>query len=150
MNEFIISHYIEPLLDKAAVNVLKDWLTMEERMDDAPERIWLANERMTSIRGFNSATPVQGGGNKREEMLVNNIDMKDLAERGLQEAQNYFDCVMPAWASLTDDERYLLRERFVEEGNGLQRIMKRRNVEKSTAYNLCNSALRKFRKKLFW
>lgn len=150
MNEFIISHYIEPLLDKAAVNVLKDWLTMEERMDDAPEEIWLANERMTSIRGFNSATPVQGGGNKREEMLVNNIDMKDLAERGLQEAQNYFDCVMPAWASLTDDERYLLRERFVEEGNGLQRIMKRRNVEKSTAYNLCNNALRKFRKKLFW
>lgn len=150
MNEFIISHYIEPLLDKAAVNVLKDWLTMEERMDDAPEKIWLANERMTSIRGFNSATPVQGGGNKREEMLVNNIDLKDLAERGLQEAQTYFDCVMPAWASLTDDERYLLRERFVEEGNGLQRIMKRRNVEKSTAYNLCNSALRKFRKKLFW
>lgn len=150
MNEFLIERYIEPLLDKATAHILQDWNVMEERMDEAPEKIWLAMERMTSIRGFNSATPVQGGGNKREEMLAQNLDVKILAEKGVEDAKAYFACLMPAWNSLTDDEKYVLRERFIEGGNGLQRIMSRRNIEKSAAYNMCNSALKKLRKKLFW
>jgi len=150
MNEFLINRYLEPLLDKAAAHVLQDWYIMEERLDEAPEKIWLAMERMTSLRGFNSATPVQGGGNKREEMLVQSIDSKMLAEKGAEDARAYFACVMPAWNSLTPDEQYVLRERFIEGGNGLQRIMHRKNVEKTAAYNMCNSALKKFRRKIFW
>ena len=150
MNEFLVDRYIEPLLDKAAAHVLQEWSVMEERLDNAPEQIWLATERLTSIRGFSSSTPVQGGGNKREEMLVQNLDMKMLAEKGVEDAKIDFSCVMPAWNSLTDDERYVLRERFIEGGNGIQRIMKRRNVEKTAAYNMTNSALKRFRKKIFW
>ena len=151
MNEFLVTKYIEPMLDSIAVRVLKDWATMEMKIDIEPEKIFEARERMTSIHGFSSDTPVQGGGdNRREEMLVDAIDKIMLAEHGAKEAEMYFTTVMPAWNKLTDDERYLLWERFVTGEKGIQRIMARKNVEKTLAYDMSNKALAKFRRLLFW
>ena len=151
MNEFLVTKYIEPVLDSVAIRVLKDWGTMEMKIDIEPAKILEARERMTALGGFKSDTPVQGGGdNRREEMLVDAIDKIMLAEHGAREAEMYFSTVLPAWEKLTEDERYLLNERFVMGEKGIQRIMARKNIEKTLAYDLSNKALAKFRRLLFW
>lgn len=150
MTEFMIRKYVEPILDRATISILKDFEYMEGVADGSPDKVFWAMERMTSIKGWNTTTPVQGGGNRREEMLAENIDIKIMAEMGAREAKQYFETFYPAWNSLTDDERYLLRERFILGGNGIQRIMDRKNVEKTKAYEMSNQALTKLRRALFW
>ncbi len=143
--------YIELVLDSAAVKVLKDWRYMEERLDKAPSEIIEAEDRMFSIGGLSNGTPVQGGGgNRTEEKWVNGINAKTLAENSIEEAREYFETVRPVWKTLTDRERYLITERWIEGGNGINRIMERLNIEKSAAYEWSNNALTVFRKRLFW
>ena len=149
MNDFFV-RYIDNVLDRATIDVLKDWRKMEERLERAPVEIINAVERMTSIGGMSNSTPVQGGGNRREETLVDGLHAKILAEHAQEEARNYFAAILPAWQSLSERDRYLLTEQFIDGGNGTQRIMERLNIEKSAAYEWSNNALTRLREKLFW
>lgn len=150
MTDFLVDRYITRALDRCAIDVLKDWEYMEDRMGNTPAEARQAMERMTSLHGWSSGSPVQSSGNRREDMLIDNIDALMLAEQAQRDAERYFEVVYPVWKEMSAEEQFLLRERWITGGNGIQRIMDRLNVEKTKAYDLSNMALTKFRKKLFW
>ena len=150
MTDFLVDKYISRLLDRCTIEVLHDWDVMEDKLGTAPSEAVKAYDRLTALHGWGSGTPVQTSGNRREDMLINNIDALMVAEQGQRDAERYFSSVYPVWQEMTADEQYLLRERWINGGNGIQRIMARMQVEKTTAYDLSNKALTKFRKKLFW
>lgn len=138
---------------RATIAILKDWRDMEWRREHGTELLVEINDRLTAVRGtFNDATPVQGGGNMREDIVCGLLDKKDVALNGKRLADEYFIEIAAAWERLTDDERYILTARFVDgkDGGGIQRIMDRYTVEKTRAYDLANAALDRLTKLLFW
>ena len=149
MTDFLVDRYITQVLDRCAIAVLRDWENMESKLDPTGEA-WKAMENMTNLHGWLSDSPVQSSGNRQEDKLISNIERLIVAEQGARDAKRYFQAVLPVWDKLTDEERYLLSERFIRGGNGIQRIMGRMNVEKTKAYDLTNGALTRFRKMLFW
>lgn len=138
--------------EKTTIAILKDWRDQEWRRENTGRTLRSINDRMTALNGFNDATPVQGGGNKREEMLCGLIDKKTVAMHGYEMAKEYFAEIERCWRQLTDDERFLLECRFIDgkDAGGIHRIMERFCVEKSRAYELSNAALTRLSKLLFW
>lgn len=140
--------------ERTTIDILKDWRNQEWRREHASDVVRDANDRMLALRGQNlSTTPVQGGGNSREELLCNLIDKKTVAERGRQAAEEYFAELLPAWNCLSEDERWMLTVRFVDkeyDGGGIRAIMARYHIEKTKAYDMSNAALQHLARLLFW
>lgn len=138
--------------EKTAIAILKDWRDQEWRQEHASSTIRSINDRMTAIKGFNSTAPVQGGGSTREENLCGLIDKKDIAKRGKELADEYFEEIRQVWQQLSEEERFLLEARFIDgkDFGGIHRIMEKFHVEKTKAYEMSNAALRRFAKLLFW
>lgn len=138
--------------EKTTIAILKDWRDQEFRRDHATSSIRSINDRMTALQGFNSTTPVQGGGNKREENLCGLIDKKTVLQHGKELADEYFAEIEQCWQQLTEDERFLLEARFIDgkDYGGIGRIMERFHVEKTKAYEMSNAALRRLAHLLFW
>ena len=137
---------------RAAAAVLRAWRDMEWKLEEAGESLATISDRLYSLPGMNTTTPVQGGGNAREASLCTMIDAKAQAEISLQEAREYFEQVFPAWQQLSARERELLELRYVDgcEGSGIRRVMEHFSVEKSAAYNISNEALEHFARLIFW
>lgn len=117
---------------------------MEWKALNAREIIRECDDMMTSMQGFSSTTPVQGGGNKREEMLVACIDRKSRA----QYAVHYMEMMDRAMAHLTEDERELILN-FYADRIGIRWVCRKYSVGKSRAYEICDNALRRLDNLLF-
>ena len=128
--------------ERIMIKHLKKWRDMEYKLDTAGESIKTIEAYMTSYPATLGSTPVQGGSSKREDCLINAIDEKTLIEEGVRAAREYFAELLPAWRRLTDDERFMLTVRYIDDDHqGIQHIMSRYHVEKTEAYNRSNAAL---------
>lgn len=146
-----LENYIDPV--KVTVSILRDWKERQWKLEHAPEIIEEIDTKLMSVTSHVGSTPVSGGGGNRvEDSLVNGITRKDIALHGLEMAKGSEREFLIAWDSLTEDEKYLLLNRFVDNDDhkGIQRIMDRLQVEKSQAYTLCDNALHKLSARLFW
>lgn len=144
-------NYIDPV--KATVAVLRDWRERLWKIEHTPEMIEEIDTQLTNSTSRLNATPVSGGGgNKTEAALVNGISRKEIALYGFEQAQGAEKELAVAWRSLTEDEKFLLWNRFVDNDDrkGIHRIMNRMHVEKSQAYAMCDEALHKLSARLFW
>lgn len=146
--------YLEGYIDtvRTTIAILKDWKERQWKLEHAPEMIEAIDTQLTNITSHVGATPVSGGGNRVDEGLVNGISRKDIAMVGYNQAEGAEREFSVAWESLTEDERFILTNRFVDNDDrqGIQRIMNRMRVEKSQAYELSEQALRKLSRRLFW
>ncbi len=135
-------------LDKkaAAINALKDYSSMKHIIENTEEDIEALNDRMTSpqspvIDGMPSVHDPKAG-EKRVVACINEIDV--LKER-YRQALEYMDWFQPAWDALNDDERYVLKEFYLDEEqkqiDAVYNICDHFNIERSSAYNKKNRAL---------
>jgi hypothetical protein len=135
-------------LDKraAAINALKDYSSMKYIIEHTDEDIATLNEEMSSpgspvINGMPSAHDPKAG-EKRLIACINEIDV--LKER-YRQALEYMDWFQPAWDALTEDERYVLKEFYLDDEqkqiDAVYNICDRFNIERSSAYNKKNRAL---------
>ena len=124
--------------------LLREYRDLEWKAMNAREIIRECEDMMTSMQGFSSATPVQGGGSKREEMLVNCIDRKSRAEY----AVTYMRMMNRAMAHLTDDERELILS-FYADRIGIRWVCRKYKVGRTRAYEICDNALRHLDNLLF-
>jgi len=140
----IVWHYLDK--KAAAINALKDYSSMKYIIEHTDEDIATINEKMSS-----PASPVINGmpsihdpkaGEKRLLACINEIDV--LKER-YRQALEYMDWFQPAWDALTDDERYVLKEFYLDEEqkqiDAVYNICDHFNIERSSAYNKKNRAL---------
>lgn len=137
--------------EKTTIAILREYHDQQWKLDHDPQRIRELSESLTAPKAM-STTPTHGGGSRREEKLVELIDKKTVLEQGYHRAREYMREFGPCWERLTDQERDLLRMRFVDylDGGGIGRIMEKYHVGKTEAYDRSNRALRRLSKLLFW
>ena len=73
------------------------------------------------------------------------IDKIDIQWERYREAQDYMDWFMPAWNSLSEDDRYILDEFYSKDheyGDGtVDAIAEHFNIERASAYRRKNRAV---------
>lgn len=87
----------------------------EQRMQEIPLEIETIREQLTSIKSATSnAIPVKGGGNRREEWLVNSLDRIEKLEAEKKYAEGQAKFTYAALDVLTHEERRILEVLYVD------------------------------------
>lgn len=99
-----------------------------------------------SIRAARVDTPtVEGGGNRREEALINNLLHRQELTRTLQQAQLWLQTTDRALTALDPKEKLILHRFYIyPEKGGLERLCSELEMETSTLYRHRDKALKHF------
>ena len=99
-----------------------------------------------SIRSARTdATPVTGGGNRREEAMLNNIIHRQELAWTLEQAHLWLQSTDRALTALTNEEKLILHRLYIyPEKGGLDRLCKELDVESSSVYRRRDRALMHF------
>ena len=99
-----------------------------------------------SIRSARTdATPVTGGGNRREEAMLNNIIHRQELAWTLEQAHLWLQSTDRALTALTNEEKLILHRLYIyPEKGGLDRLCKELDVESSSIYRRRDRALKHF------
>lgn len=131
----------------AARALLRDHIGRSASIDNLPDVIRLLELKYVSIRSaMTDQTPVQGGGNMREEALNANIEKRERCARALEEAQIATRIVNRALDTLTERERHILEVKYIShQRNATQRLMQEyRFADESSVHRICARALDHF------
>lgn len=111
-----------------------------------PEEISRLELDATRIRSANiDATPVKGGGNKREEALLSNLVHRQELQWSLEQAQSWLKTADRALGALSPEERLVLTRLYIYPERGcVDRLCGELGVEQSSVYRRRDTALRKF------
>ena len=104
-----------------------------------------------SIRSARTdATPVSGGGNRREEALLNNILHRQELAWTLQQAQAWLQLTDRALTALTQEEKQILTRLYIyPKKGGLERLCHELDMETSSIYRHRDHALKRFTMALY-
>lgn len=145
-------HYIN--VEKVTIDILRDFRDQLWKAENGRRKLREIDDSMTSLGCALNSIAVQGGGNKYEEMLCGGVDRKTVVEYGHRQALQYVKEFMPCWKRLTEEERFLLTCRFIEDSSsekaGVTRVMERYSISKSEVYRRTDQALKRLSKLLFW
>ena len=111
-----------------------------------PEEIERLEIDLRSIRAAKTdATPVTGGGNRREEAILNNIIHRQELAWSLDQAHMWLRSTDRALTALTNEEKLILHRLYIyPEKGGLERLSKELGVESSSIYRRRDKALKHF------
>jgi hypothetical protein len=143
-------------LDKrrGAAQAVRDYGSMQfilENTDDEIKKAYngMAHLGSPGIDGMPHAHDPKAG----EARLVAGIEEIDVLKERYRQAMEYMDWFHPAWEVLTDDERYVLKTFYGKSDNDWQspvyQICERYKIERSSAYNRKNRALKHLTTLLF-
>ena len=134
-------------LDKknAAIQALEDFGDMQFIIENTPNEIKLAQDRMVGLGspgmdGLPHAHNPKAG----EDRLVEAIEKIDILKERYRQALEYMAWFKPAWGMLDEDEKYVLETFFQENGYGMDAIgaiCRHFGIEKNSAYKKKNRAL---------
>lgn len=129
-----------------AIEKLKEYTARKNAITSIPEEIKRLEEDAQRIRAASTdATPVQGGGSAREDMLLDNIVHREELQRRLTDARRWVDIVDGGLSVLTPDECKILEIMYINRScGGLFRACEEFNLEKSAVYARRDAALEKF------
>jgi ArpU family phage transcriptional regulator len=126
---------------------LRDYEKRREALFNIPEQIKMLEEQFTAIRSATTdATPVQGGSdNRREEMLINNIERRKELEFNLKIVIREVALTEKGLKVLTDEERRIIELFYIEKSrNSVERICEELLISPAGFYRRKDEALRKF------
>ena len=131
---------------KEAESKLRDYAAKERSLESVTERIAQLQAEMTCVRSATTdSTAVHGGGNCREDALLNNISEQTELERAKQRTAEWVEWVNKALRALTDTDRHLLDVFYINRHKGhVERLCEELRVEKSEVYRRIEKALRRF------
>ena len=131
---------------KEAVEKLEQYSAKKLSLLSIPKEIRGVELSMQSIKSASSdGMPVQGGGCRREDMLLSNVVKKEELERMLERASLWVDSVDAALSVLDKDERTILEHFFVNQEKGAaDRLAGELRMDVKTVYRRRDKALRRF------
>lgn len=130
---------------KEAVNDLKSYIARKQSVESLKERILDLERRSVKLGGTSNSTPVQGGGNRNEEALVNNIAERERLTMALTAAQKLVDVIEKGLAVLTLEERLVLEKFYINRPTMyLDRLCDELCCEQATVYRIKDRALYRF------
>jgi hypothetical protein len=134
-------------LDKrsAAVDALKDYSCMKFIIDHTNDEIKAAYNKMSGVcsprfDGMPHNLNPQAG----ELRILKGIEEIDVLKERYRQAVEYMNWFEPAWAELSEDERYVLDSFYCDDEfqtRAVYDICDHFNIERSSAYNKKNRAV---------
>lgn len=118
----------------------------ERRIAEIPDEIAEEQARITSIKSSTTgSTPVQGGGNKREEWLVSALDHIDRLKTDLRYFEGKVRLTYRALDMLDPDDKRILVVLYVDKlKNGANVLCEELFIETSTVWRRRRGALRDY------
>ena len=131
---------------KEAESKLRDYAAKEQSLESVAERIAQLQAEMTCVRSATTdSTAVHGGGNCREDALLNNIAERDELERVKLSTAEWLEWVNGALTALSDTDKNLLDKFYINRRKGhVERLCEEMHLEKAQVYRRKEAALRKF------
>ena len=129
-----------------AIEKLKEYTARKNAITSIPEEIKRLEEDAQRIREPSTdATPVQGAGSDREDMLLSNIVHREELQRRLSDALRWVDIVDAGLAVLSDEDRLVLDRFYIHPMRGnVDRLCDDLAIEKAAVYKRKEKALRRF------
>ena len=130
-----------------SIERLKDYNNKKEAVESLTEQIKVLNENFTAIRSATTdSTPIKGGNsNRREEMLIKNIAMREELKNNLKIAKHEIAITEKGLASLTETEKKILTRFYIQRSKGyVERLCDELFVSKTELYRQKEEALKKF------
>lgn len=130
---------------------LKELPQLEKALENIPERVKTLEAEYTNIRAVRTdATPVHGGTNTREEMLVANIAEREELTANYDIAKRKVTQLHKALSELEDKECKVLELFYIHRcKNHVERLCTELCCEKSEVYRTKDEALVKLAKILY-
>ena len=130
-----------------AIEKLKEYTARKNAITSIPEEIKRLEDDAQRIRAASTdATPVQGGGSGREDMLLSNIVHREELQRRLSDALRWVEIVDGGLAVLSDEDRLVLDRFYIHPMRGnVERLCSELGLEdERSVYKRKDKALRKF------
>lgn len=130
-----------------AIDKLKGYGAHKRALENIPREIKRLEEAFGGIRSATTdGTPVDGGGNAREDMLLSNIAHREELERTLRQAKAWVQMVDAGLEVLDDEERLVLDRFYINRAKGnVDRLCGELGLQDSrSAYKRKDKALRNF------
>lgn len=127
------------------VEKLQQYELMEHALKNIPEEISRLESYSTGMRSLTAcAIPTKGGGNRYENMLINNLVQKQELRWTLGQIRRWMKMVDQGMEILEGDERQILERMYIypEEG-AAHRLCAELGIEQSSLYRKREAALRK-------
>lgn len=121
-------------------------------LENIPDKIASLELGFTSIRAASSDGEAMpgGGGNKREEAMINNIAMRDKLRRDLEIVTRDVKRLDAALAELPEDERHVIDSMYMHRsGDTVDRLCTDMGFSKSQLYRFKDVALADLARKLY-
>ncbi len=134
-----------------AMEKLQRYNQMQQAAHNIPQELEMLEEAIRAIRSSRpDATTAKGGGNKREEMLLNNIVKRQELTQTLEQTKRWLSTANRALRTLTPEERLILQRMFILPEKGcISRLCDELGVEQSTVYRKRDQALERFTRSLY-
>ena len=129
-----------------AIEKLRKYDAMRQAIVNIPEEISRLEIAACSIRSAKTdGTPVKGGGNGREDMLLNNLVHRQELNWSYEQAQSWLKSTDRALSALTPEEKLVLHRFYIcPERGSVDRLCSQLGVEQSSVYRKRDKALHKF------
>ena len=132
-----------------SIQRLKEYNDNLEAVDNLTEQIEMLNDRFTAIRSATTdGTPVQGGNeNKREVMLINNIETREELQNNLDIVKHEISITEKGLNALSEDEKRILTLFYINRTRGyIDRLCEELFISKTELYRQKDEALKHFTK----
>nr|DAP82314.1 MAG TPA: Protein of unknown function (DUF722) [Caudoviricetes sp.] len=131
--------------DVEAIAKLREYTVRKAALDNLPAEIERLEQEYGRIRSATTdGTPVRGGGNAREDMLLSNICLREELKLRLADTQEWIATMDNALAALTDEERLVLDRFYINPHKGsIDRLCGELNMELAGVYKRKGKALRR-------
>ena len=129
-----------------AMEKLQKFDAMASSLVNIPRELERLRIAATSIRSARvDGDPVRGGGNRREEILMDNLMRRQELQWRLEQAKHWVSCTEKALGVLTPEEKLVLRRLYIyPEKGSLERLCGELGVEQSSIYRKRDKALYRF------
>ena len=140
--------------EQAIVRLLRSWNDRIWAREHNSEKIAYVRTRLMKTTQSIGSSPVKGGVSSHEEQLINGLNQIDRLEREIREADETQKELETHWVRLTDEERMVLREMYIDwdkdNRRPIDRIRELLHVERSEAYAKVRSAKARLAGLVFW
>lgn len=131
-----------------AIEELKNYAIWKVSLETIPERLAEIEDRMLKLGGGSFDAPVKsGGGNKREEMLVNCITEKEELLKTLERNKARKEYIEKGLSVLNKDEREILETFYVSNlrhNEAKEKLVTEMGYAETSIERIRSTALRKY------
>lgn len=131
---------------KISIERLREYEERKQAEQSLTEQIETLEMTFSAVRAATiDATAVKGGGNKREDALINNIVMREELSKNLDIVKREISVTEKGLNGLTRDQKRILQKFFIARNPGhVEDLCEELSLERSRIYSLKNDALRRF------